>query len=495
VKTDKYLNSLIKANGLLYEKTASSLRSYFKHTWTILEPNLPLKYNWHYDLMAEYLMACSQGQIKRLIVNLPPRYGKSNLITVCFPTWLWIHKPELRFIFASYAQTLSTKHSVDRRTIIESDWYSQGYGHLYSLASDQNMKTEFLNNKRGVMTASSIHGAVTGKGGSYIIVDDPHNPRGADSDLKRDAVITSFDRAISTRLDDKDNGVIIVVMQRLHENDLSGHLIEQGGWEHLKLPGLFDKPKTYIFPVSHKTKQTDFNEPLHKERENLTQLMDQKKALGTYGWSGQYMQEPSPAGGGVFKRSWFKFWTKLPEKLDEMLISFDMAFKETSDSDFVVGQVWAKHGADSYLIGQVRDRMDFIGTLNAFVTFCGKYKDAHLKLVEEKANGAAVISALKKKISGIVPVIPKDSKEARAHAVSPQFESGNVYIPDPKSNPWVHDYIEEFIKFPRATHDDQVDATTQALLRFSSRPTGNFIDSSGKSGKSLVATMIGDNAW
>ncbi len=345
------------------------------------------------------------------------------------------------------------------------------------------------------MVSTSMTGTATGRGCDFLIVDDPLNPKQAESELQRESANEAFDRTFSTRLDDKDNGVIIVIMQRLHENDLSGHLLAQGGWEHLKIQGVSQEKKTFLFPLTGKTKTVEAGEILHPERENEQQIQAQKTTLGSYGFAGQYLQEPSPSGGTIFKRSWFKFYKELPPKFDEIIISFDMTFKETKDSDFVVGQCWGRKGADKYLIDQVRDRMDFIETLASVKLFCAKHKNAHLKLIEDKANGSAIISTLKKEVSGIVAVNPKDSKESRAMSISPEFEAGNIYLPDSSISSWVNDYIEELVIFPKGRNDDQVDATTQAIQRFKHRASGNFLAQNNENGQTLAGSITIEGSW
>ena len=201
-------------------------------------------------------------------------------------------------------------------------------------------------------------------------------------------------------------------------------------------------------------------------------LMRIKAAIGTRDWEALYQQHPTVEGGAVFRKEWLKFYapTDLPQNFDETIISWDMTFKEGDDKDFVVGQVWARKDARYFLLDQVRRQMDFIATMEAFVTLSQKYPRALKKLVEDKANGPAVISALKSHVPGIVPVEPDGSKTARAYAVTPLFEAGNVYIPNPSWCPWARDYVDELTQFPTAAHDDQVDATTQALRQFTARP-------------------------
>lgn len=213
-----------------------SLASYVRQAWPIIEPSTRMVWNWHLDAKCEHLEAVTRGQIRRLIINEPPRVGKSVTAAVMWPTWDWTTNPERRFMFVSYSSALSTKHSVDRRTVIQSDWYQRNWGGRVKLSSDQNVKNEFQNTHRGVMVATSVGGSATGKGGDVIVVDDPLNPQEAQSDIERERANTFFDQTVSTRLDDPKTGAIVVIQQRLHERDLTGHLLAQGGWEHLRLP-------------------------------------------------------------------------------------------------------------------------------------------------------------------------------------------------------------------------------------------------------------------
>lgn len=416
-------------------------------------------------MVAEYLMAASLGQFKRLIINMPPRNAKSNLVTVSFPAWVWANNPEKRFIFTSYADGLSTKHSVDRRTIIESDWYKGGWGDKFQMRTDQNVKTEFVNDKRGHMIATSMHGTVTGKGCDILIVDDPHDAQKAHSEATRESDVNSYNQKFSTRLDDKETGVIIVVMQRLHDQDLSGVLLEQGGWEHLKLEGIADERKVISFPISGKAVIREEGEYLHEAREGKVAMDEHKKTLGGDGFAAQIQQEPTPKGGKLIDTRMFKKYYSLPDKFQRQIQSWDMAFKDTSKSDFVCGLVWGQIGPDFYLMPQcVHGRLDFVKTIAAFKNLTLKYSKAHRKIVEDKANGPAVISMLRSKIAGIVPYTPKDSKEGRVHAVLPFIEAGNVHIPDRSIAPWIDEFLRECAKFPGGRHDDFVDAMSQALI-------------------------------
>lgn len=473
-----------------YRDAEFDLQLFFGYSWSILEPETPILFNWHHELIIEHLTACYTREIKRLIINIPPRYAKSSLVSVCFPAWAWISQPHLRFMFSSYSQSLSTKHSVDRRTVIESDWYQRGWSDKFSLAKDQNVKTEFQNDKRGVMIGTSMHGSATGKGANFIVIDDPHNPKGAESEVQRQSVLDAFDRTFSNRLNNKDKDVIILVSQRLHEKDLTGHLLEKGGWEHLKIPGVEPTKKTYIFPITQKTITRETGSLLHEDRENDVQIQVQKKALGSYGFSGQYQQDPAPMGGGLIQTKWFKTYKALPDRFDEVIMSWDLAFKESDDSDYVVGEVWGRRCADKYLLDVSRARMDFVQTLVAFKDLCAKWPKAYAKLVEEKANGAALINTLKHHISGIIPIVPKESKVARVQAVCPEIEAGNIYLPEHAT--WLEEFLHECASFPKGAHDDLVDGMSQALNWFQHTRSGDWLDSPDKSSKSMVSDIISD---
>lgn len=457
-----------------YAKAERNLAHFFKAAWPILEPDVPLLSNWHHDLLAEYLTATLTGDIKRLIINMPPRYGKSLFTTVQFPVWSWIKNPNLKYIFASYAQNLSTKHSLDRRNIIQSFWFQSAWGKSFKLQDDENQKMEFANDKRGSMIATSMQGSVTGKGADFVIVDDPHNPMQAESDTQRESVIQAFDSMFTTRLNSQKTGRIIVIMQRLHDKDLSGHLLGQKKWTHVCLPAESPKYHRLVMPISKRQVVRGFGQLLHPEREGKDELAAQKKALGSYSYSGQYDQNPTPRVGGILKRTYWKYWQTLPERFDEMIQSWDLTFKDLETSDYVVGTVWGRVGANKYLLDMVREQMGLTASCKAILAQSQKWPKARKILIEDKANGPAVIEVLKSKISGIIPVNPVGSKMERAAAIEPQCEAGNVFFPDPLKFPWVQDVIEECAKFPRGEHDDIVDSVTQALIRLDERSRKNM---------------------
>lgn len=459
-------------DGLTY-LAERSFRDFVPGAWAVLEPKTPFLPNWHIDLICEHLTAVLLGQCTRLVINIPPRYMKSLLVTVMWPVWAWILQGHLRWLFASYSLGLSVKHNVDRRTIIQSPWYQARWGGHYQLSEDQNVKHEFTNTLRGAMTALSVGGGTgTGKGADVIVIDDPTNPKEAYSDAERLAANTYYDQTLSTRLNDKQRGAIVLVMQRLHQEDLTGHVLGQERWEHVNLPGEGKPGRVVVtLPLSKQTIVRTEGDALWPAREPAALFPTIKRRLGSAGFAAQYQQEPSPAEGGIFKRAWWQWYRELPPRFDRVIASWDMAFKDSRDSSFVCGQVWGAWGARRFLLYEKRARLDFVGSCRAVKAVRDLYPQAVPILVEDKANGPAVIALLQQQVPGLLAVEPDGSKLARAHATSPYVEAGNVFLPTPEIAPWIAgpqaedgvSWIEEVSLFPAAAHNDRVDAMTQAL--------------------------------
>jgi predicted phage terminase large subunit-like protein len=450
------------------ELATRSLSEFVRQAWCIVEPSAIFVPNWHIDAIVEHLEAVSRGQIRNLLINVPPRHAKSLLVSVFWPVWEWIHWPHRRWLFSSYAAQLSIRDSLKCRRLIESPWYQANWSHCFTLTSDQNQKSRFENDKSGYRLSTSVGGAATGEGGDRVVCDDPHNVQEAISDAIRKATLSWWDEVMSTRLNDPKTAAKLIIMQRCHQQDLSGHVLEQGGWEHLCLPAEYEGSKRAT-SIGWADPRTEHGELLWPERFGTSEIGELKRSLGSYAAAGQLQQRPSPAEGGILKRDWWRYYTVLPETFDEVIQSWDCAFKDTDSSDFVVGQVWGRKGADKYLLDQVRGRMDCPATIRAVKKLSEKWPKAHAKVVEDKANGPAVIQMLRHEITGLIAVNPEGGKQARVHAVSPQIESGNVYLPLPSTTPWVDAFIEECAVFPNGPHDDQVDAMSQALLRLKKR--------------------------
>lgn len=457
--------SLLPLQVIEAELCRRSLRTFVQAAWHVVEPATPFTPGWHLDAIAEHLTAVTDGQIRNLVINMPPRHSKSLQVAVFWPVWEWLTNPARRWLFASYALSLSIRDSLKCRRLIESPWFQQHFADRFQLTSDQNVKARFENDQSGYRLATSVGGAATGEGGDRIIVDDPHNLEEADSETIRDGTLTWWDEVMSTRLNDPKTGAKVIVMQRCHERDLSGHVLAKGGYEHLMLPAEYDGRKT-VTGIGWTDPRTTPGELLWPARFGRPELETLKTALGSYGTAGQLQQAPTPRGGAMIKRGWFNFYKQLPTGPLSWLQSWDFTFKDLDGNDFVCGGVFAWAGADVYLVYRIKERLDFPGSISAIRSLSAKYPQATLKLVEDKANGPAIIAMLKREIAGLVPVEPQGSKIARLAAASPVIESGNLHLPDPSIAPFdVEDYIAEMIAFPKGAHDDQVDMTSQALAR------------------------------
>lgn len=441
------------------------LSEFIRQAWPIVEPGTRFVPGWHLDAICEHLEAISRGEIRNLLITIPPRHMKSLAVSVFWPCWEWIRWPQRRWLYASYAESLSIRDSVRCRRLIQSPWYQCCFGDRFKLTEDQNEKHRFENNHSGCRIASSVGGAITGEGGDRIVCDDPHNVQEAESELIRKNTCDWWDRVMSTRLNDPKSGAKVIIMQRVHEADLAGHVLEQGGYEHLCLPAEYEGEARRTSAIGWSDPRQKPGELLWPAKVGSAELEDLKLRLGSYAAAAQLQQRPSPAAGGIFKRDWWHYYTDKPDlgTCDEVIQSWDLAFKDGANSSYVVGQVWGRWEAQMVLLDQVRAKLTFPETLVQFRELTGRWPHATTKLVEDKANGPALIATLQREIPGIIAVQPDGTKEARAHAVSSLVESGNVILPHPSIAPWINDFVEECAAFPKGAYDDQVDCCTQAL--------------------------------
>lgn len=430
----------------------------------------------HLTLLSHYLADAAFGEIALLIVEMPPRHGKSELTSHWFPAWYLTLNPTKRIILASYEADFAASWGRKVRSTIEAN--SERLGISVDRRSHAAHRWDLV--QGGGMVTAGVRGPITGKGGDLIVVDDPiKNFEEAYSATYRKRTLDWWTSTLRTRLE--PGGSIVLVMTRWHEDDLAASVKRDADCTELRLPAVCEDETDAIGRVE--------GEPLWPARYDGKSLQKIRVDVGELVWAGLYQQRPAPLEGGIFKRAWLRFWyigdeppppvmfamndggihvceqQRLPKRFDEHLASWDLPFKGKSTSDMVAGQVWSRRGADCYLRDQLYGRMDFPAQKKGFELMAQRWPDARRKLIEDAANGAALVSTLKAEIPGIVPVPPKGSKEARAAAVSAVFESGNVYLPHPTEAPWVNGYIEELATFPGARYDDQVDATTQALAR------------------------------
>ena len=411
--------------------------------------------------------------------------------------------PGLKWMFTSYNTSLSVRDSLKMRRLIESMEYQAAFGGLVKIEPDQNAKQKYETTRRGFRMVVPI-GSSTGERCDRLVMDDPNNATEMHSPSYRDGGIEAYRSALATRSTNEKTWVQVCVMQRLHQQDMSGFLIELGGWDQLILPAEYERGSPRKTTLGFYDKREAEGELLWPERFSRESIESLKHTLGAYNAAGQLQQRPSPISGGIFKRHHWRFWipqgselryipvpVRQPDGstanaiveevnlkiLRDFMQSWDMAFKDTKDSAYVVGQVWATLGANRYLIDQVRERMDFMKTCRALKALSLKHPRALRKLVEEKANGAAVISALRSEVPGLTAWNPdkQGSKEARANAITPLVEAGNIYLPHPSMAPWVHEFIDEASNFPNGNYADQVDSMTQALLRYNKQDVQIFV--------------------
>jgi predicted phage terminase large subunit-like protein len=433
------------------------------------------------ELIAKSLVEVAEGRCERLVISMPPQEGKSMIVSRRFPAWLLHRDPTKRIAIVSY------EHGIARR------WGRQIRNDLAThpelglrVRADTSAAHEWqLDGHQGGVYTAGIGGALTGRPVDLMIVDDPVKGQAeADSLVYRDAAWDWWESTGSTRL--APGAPVILVLTRWHADDLAGRLLdrEPGVWRVVNIPAQADhRPERgETDPLGREVGQF-----LRSARGRTVEQWEQIKARrGSRVWTALYQGKPSPGEGVIFKRDAWKFydqpvWTvdddgaRHPIGMDEVLMSWDMAFKATDGSDFVVGQVWGRRGADAYLMAQVRARLTFSATVREMLLLVGQWPDASAKLVEDKANGTAVIDHLRTSVSGLIPVEPVGGKVARAAAVSPFQEAGNVWLPSPLLCPWVGDLVEEAAAFPLGSHDDQVDAMSQALYRLLGGRSGSGV--------------------
>lgn len=434
------------------------LAAFTQKTFRTVDPGTAYLHNWHIDLVADYLEACTRREIKRLIINIPPRSLKSVSVSIAWPAWLLGKKPSERIVAASYSDRLALKHSVDCRLVIQSEWYRRIFPSVV-LTGDQNEKSKFVTTARGQRFATSVGGTATGEGGSFLICDDPLNPLQAASKVMRDAANGWFDQTFYSRLDDKENGVIVVVMQRLHANDLTGHLLAKGGWEHLSLPAVAETRTVINFGRVRKTREP--GDLLHAEREGPEAIERAKRDMGSYAFAGQYQQRPAPAEGGIFKSDWFRRFDRPQAQYEQIVQSWDTAYKPGQLNDPSVCTTWGIRQDGFDLLQVVVRRLEY-PDLKALVLKQAADWNPGAILIEDKASGQSLLQDLRREtVLPLIAIQPLADKITRASAVSATVEAGRMFLP--VQAPWLADFESELLTFPNAPHDDQVDSVSQFL--------------------------------
>jgi predicted phage terminase large subunit-like protein len=452
-----------------------ALVEFVRQAWHVLEPETGYVYGWHIDAICSHLEAVSRGEIRNLLINIPPRHAKSLIVSVFWPTWCWTFQPATRWLYASYAQTLSTRDSVKCRRVIESPWYQHQWSGVFQLTSDQNQKTRFENDARGYRLATSVDGSATGEGGDVVVCDDPHNVREAHSAVQRETVMDWWDQVMSTRLNDPKTGRRVIVMQRVHEEDLSGHVLEQGGYEHLCLPTEFEPTRARQTVIGWCDPRTEAGELLWPDRFGPAERDAAKIMLGSYGFAGQHQQRPAPEEGGLFKRSWFQVIDALPSDIDSECRFWDCAGTEGA-GDYTVGlRMLRSKSGTFYITHLIRGRWSS-GEVDQLIRQTAQSDGQRVRIREEQepgSSGKAVIGTRTKSLAGYnYKGIPSTGdKIVRAKPFAIQAEAGNVKLYRGVASEWIRDFLDELSIFPYAAHDDQVDAASGAFNELALRPT------------------------
>lgn len=439
----------------------SHFQSFLRRSLMTLNPATPFLPNWHIDAIAYQLERIRRGEITRLIINMPPRNLKSLTISVAWPAFLLGHDPRKRIISISYGNELSTKHANDFRLITESNWYRRSFRKMRLLRS---VEGEAHTTEMGFRKSTSVTGVLTGLGADIFIIDDPQKPDEAQSESLRDRLNHWVSTTLMSRLDRKDTGAIVVVMQRLHLHDLSGFLTDQSDdWTVLSLPAIAEVDERVAIG-DDKLHFRAAGEALHPQHESLATLAKLRQTLGSDVFAAQYQQSPVPPGGAMIKRPWLRYYDKLPERTyrTKIIQSWDTAAKNGAQNDFSVCTTWLIADRNYYLIEVTRGRYEYPRLKAIALTLAQRFKPDVI-LVEEASTGIALAQELKQAQlgSGVRAVPIHRDKQGRLYIHEATFEAGRVHFP--KSASFLAELEAELLTFPQSKHDDQVDSITQAL--------------------------------
>lgn len=466
-------NSLLNLRAALKRdlEVLQPCRDSFARFWRHTKPDMA--WNWFNERIAEELQQFYKevvaGLQPRLMLFAPPRHGKSEGASRRFPAWLFGKRPGSHVMATSYSSQLASRMNRDVQRVMDTDEYREIFP-LTKLNS-QNVATlagQPLRNSDifeivdylGSYRSAGVGGGIAGMGFEFGLIDDPvANAQDAQSDALMETLWEWYQQVFYTR--QAPSAGILLIMTRWVTDDLAGRLLEE------MQQGTGEQWKVVSFPAVAEEDETfrKRGEPLCPARYNLERLQATEKTIGSYAWSALYQQRPGPKGGIIFKRSKWKFWKVLPE-LDEIVLSVDCTFKDLQNTDYVAIGAWGRRGADKYLLRRTRARMGFAATVVAVRAMRALYPTCIAVLIEDKANGSAVIETLKAEIPGVVAIEPAGGKVARAYAIQPEQEAGNLHLPDPEVDSDIETFLGEASAFPGGAHDDEVDQMTQAVNWF-----------------------------
>jgi predicted phage terminase large subunit-like protein len=440
----------------------SELRFFVRKSFETILPGTPYLPNWHVDAIVYQLMRVQAGDTSRLLINLPPRSLKSLCVSVAYVAWLLGHDPTRRIIVVSYSNELAAELHRQFRMIIDAPWYRAIFP---AMRPAKDSGAELVSTAGGSRYATSVGGTLTGRGADLIIVDDPLKADEAMSEPARRRVIDWYTGTLVSRLNDKENGPIVVVMQRLHEDDLAGHLLGQGNWQHLDLPAIAVEDS--VIPIgSGKQIIRHPGDLLHAARESKDALDRLKAEIGGLKFSAQYQQRPVPAAGNLIRRDWFRFYDRLPERTprDHVAQSWDIAMMTGEANDFSVCTTWLMVGADHYLIEVFRARLQYPELRRQIPSLAARHR-AETILIENAGPGMTLLQDLRRDrppgMNWPIGQKPEGSKLDRMVAQSAKIEAGHVHLP--READWLAGFLLELLAFPHGRHDDQVDSVSQYL--------------------------------
>lgn len=495
------------------------LSYFYRQSWNTIDPD-PYQHTWHVDALADHLHAVTDGEIRKLLINIPPRHGKTNIVSIAWQAWTWAQKkigprsgPQVSFLTLTYASKLALDNAVKARRMIASDWYQQRWGKHFQITKDMDSAERFGTTAGGIRFSIGFDGSTLGRGGIIQIIDDPIKIDDAESDTVREHVLTVFKESLQSRVTDPREAAQVIIMQRVHERDLSGFVLEQGGWEHLMLPGLYD-------PTRHCVTSIGWQDPRGTDPETKEQLdgldddghvvpgspMDEAQDtplwadrwgreqlealnLGPYAWAGQVQQMPAPRGGGIIHRDWWRPWrdAQFPA-FGTVVASLDTALKEKETNDFNALTIWGAFAGDKghaqfMLIDAWRGRCSLAALVETVARYCRKRKVDYL-LIEDKTRGHDVAAELQRSIRGnsmsVRLLNPKGDKVSRCNSVAElwsgayridpdtrieSYSGGIIWAPvgEGAEYDWVDPVISEFETFPQGKNDDWVDSGVQAI--------------------------------
>ncbi|NUN47679.1 MAG: phage terminase large subunit [Candidatus Brocadiae bacterium] len=472
--------------GLRAERARRSLREFVRQAWHVVEPQTRFVPGWHLDAICEHLEAATRGELRSLIVNVPPRHAKSLLVSVFWPCWVWASRPSTRWLYASYAASLSVRDSLKCRRLIESPWFQRSFGHAFKLAGDQNLKTRFDNDRMGYRIATSVGGSITGEGGDFLVIDDPHNVVEGESEVIRKGVLDWHDQVFSTRANDPRTAVRVLVMQRVHESDLAGHLLRQGGWELLRLPAERDEKRCRT-SIGWEDPREKEGELLWPDRFGAKEIADLKTQLGTYGSAGQLQQIPSPASGGLFKRDWFRYYERGLDKvrlgtLELGLSAFsrfctvDLATSTKTSADYTVIATWGLyHGRphELVLLDLDRRRLEGPDIIPAIEKAMQAWRVSYVG-IEKTGFQLSLVQQARREGIPVREIETDKDKIARAMGATPHMEAGHVWFPAGAA--FLGDLEHELLTFPQGDHDDMVDCLSAAVLQLAKSSGWSIFD-------------------